>query len=88
LNQAIIQALSDTARTRVTSVYMTGYFLGAASGSTVASVLWPFAGWTGVCVAGFVFLALAAMALRLDSRTASTSPADVGSRPQAPRAAA
>ena len=86
-NQAIIQALSDTARTRVTSVYMTGYFLGAASGSTVASVLWPFAGWTGVCVAGFVFLALAAMALRLDSRTASTSPADVGSRPQAPRAA-
>jgi predicted MFS family arabinose efflux permease len=68
-NHAIVQGLSDTARTRVTSVYMTGYFLGGATGSIVASLLWHIAAWPAVCAAGFVFLALTVAALRLDART-------------------
>ncbi|QXW02319.1 MFS transporter [Rhodococcus globerulus] len=54
-NQNIIYALIPEARSRVNSVYMTTYFVGAAVGSAVGSVVWKGYGWSGVCVAGLAF---------------------------------
>ena len=54
-NQNIIYALVPEARSRVNSVYMTTYFVGAAVGSAVGSVVWKGYGWSGVCVAGLAF---------------------------------
>ena len=64
LNQIRIFALAPDARSRVNSVYLTGYFFGGAVGSLAASLLWPSFGWPGVVVAGVV-AALAGLAVWL-----------------------
>ncbi|WP_022883210.1 MFS transporter [Gryllotalpicola ginsengisoli] len=69
-SQGIIQRLDDRARSRITSVYMTGYFIGAALGSGIAALLWELDGWPAVCAAGFALLVLAAGAWALDLRVA------------------
>ncbi|WP_332455558.1 MFS transporter [Bordetella genomosp. 13] len=51
-NQSAIYRLRPEARSRLTAGYMTSYFIGGASGSLLASWLYPHAGWTGVCVVG------------------------------------
>jgi predicted MFS family arabinose efflux permease len=52
LNQGEIYALRPEARSRVTSVYMTLYFIGGAVGSAASAVLWDAGGWTAVCAFG------------------------------------
>lgn len=52
LNQRIIYDIDAVARNRLNSIYMTFYFLGGALGSAVASFVWTWAGWTGVCLTG------------------------------------
>lgn len=52
-NQARIQQLSETARNRITSVYMVSFFLGGSAGSYLAGISFQHFGWTGVCVVGF-----------------------------------
>ncbi|MCM0620874.1 MFS transporter [Nocardioides bruguierae] len=66
-NQGVIQSLDDAARARITSIYMTGYFLGATLGSAIGVAAWDAGGWTGICVAGFVLLVLAYAAWGLDT---------------------
>ncbi|NLU82754.1 MFS transporter [Rhodococcus sp. HNM0569] len=51
-NQNIVFALEPQARSRMNSVYMTAYFVGAAAGSAVGTTAWRAGGWTAVCVAG------------------------------------
>jgi predicted MFS family arabinose efflux permease len=58
-NQSRIYALKPDARSRVNTVYMVAYFIGGAAGSGVGAVVWPVFGWSGVCVAGVGFAALA-----------------------------
>ncbi|MGW0175165.1 MFS transporter [Rhodococcus sp. NPDC003322] len=53
-NQSVIYTLAPHARARVTSVYMTAYFIGAATGSALGSLAWASAGWPGVCLLGLV----------------------------------
>lgn len=65
-NQNIVYALMPAARSRVNSVYMTTYFIGAACGSAVGSIAWKMYGWTGVCVAGFAFSAATALVWLVD----------------------
>jgi len=60
-SQSAIYRLRPEARSRITAGYMTCYFIGGASGSLLASWLYPHAGWTGVCLAGGA-LSLAALA--------------------------
>ncbi|GAA1293676.1 MFS transporter [Saccharothrix xinjiangensis] len=60
LNQTQIYAYPDAVRARVTTAYMTSYFLGGALGGGLAVLLVQHAGWTGVCVAGGVLALLAA----------------------------
>lgn len=67
LNQARIYTLGESVRSRVTTAYMTAYFLGGAAGSALGAVLYPYAGWGGVCAGGAV-LAVAAIGLWLTDR--------------------
>lgn len=61
-NQSIIFALIPEARNRLNTVYMVSYFVGGASGTFLASLLWNNYGWTGVCAigGGLALIALAA----------------------------
>lgn len=73
-NQNIVYALDPDARSRLNSVYMTTYFVGAASGSALGAVAWSAGGWSAVCLLG-VGLALCAAAvwvvdLRIGAKTA------------------
>ncbi len=70
-NQNIVYALDPDARSRVNSVYMTGYFVGAASGSALGTMAWSVGGWTAVCVLGVGLAALAGVVWALDLRLAA-----------------
>jgi predicted MFS family arabinose efflux permease len=54
LNQSRMFAVSDEARSRLNTAFVTCNFLGGAIGSAAASVLWSTGGWTAVTVAGMV----------------------------------
>jgi predicted MFS family arabinose efflux permease len=49
-HQSVIYRLASHARSRITSVYMTSAFIGAAAGSAIASGSFAIAGWTGLCL--------------------------------------
>ncbi|AOI69452.1 MFS transporter [Burkholderia ubonensis] len=66
-NQSVIYGLAGDARSRVTTIYLTSYFIGGALGSFAASVAFGADGWRGVCAAGAV-LAGALIALWLASQ--------------------
>lgn len=67
-NQSVIYKLAPTARARVNAVYMTGYFVGAASGSALGAVAWSHGGWSATCATGMVLAALACLVLLHDQR--------------------
>jgi predicted MFS family arabinose efflux permease len=54
-NQGLIYRLHAAARNRLTSAYMTVYFIGGALGSFVSGLAFDDGGWTGVCLAGAAF---------------------------------
>lgn len=58
LNQATIYARRPESRGRVTTVYMTFYFLGGMLGSAAASGVYSADGWRAVCALGAGFAAL------------------------------
>lgn len=51
-NQNAIYRLQPEARNRLTSAYMTCYFIGGASGSLASAAAYGAAGWNGVCMVG------------------------------------
>ena len=55
LNQSTIYALRPEARSRLTTAYMTAFFLGGALGSAAAALAFSRFGWTGVAAAGVAF---------------------------------
>jgi predicted MFS family arabinose efflux permease len=54
-NQSQIYKLRPDARSRLTTVYMTSFFIGGASGSAASSAAFALLGWTGVCAVGGAF---------------------------------
>ena len=58
-NQSEIYRLRPDARSRLTAVYMTTYFLGGALGSATSATIYAVAGWSGVAALGAVFVGLA-----------------------------
>lgn len=58
-NQTLVFSLRPEARSRLNTVYMTGYFTGGSIGSVVGGLAWMHYGWPGVCVVGSAFVALA-----------------------------
>lgn len=51
-NQGALYRIRPEARSRLTSGYMTCYFIGGAGGSLLSAWSFNLAGWLGVCVAG------------------------------------
>ena len=58
-NQTLVFSLRPEARSRLNTVYMTGYFTGGSLGSVVGGLAWTHFGWPGVCGVGGAFVALA-----------------------------
>lgn len=58
-NQSEIYRLRPEARSRLTTAYMTAYFVGGAAGSATSAFVYGHAGWAGVCLLGAAFPALA-----------------------------
>jgi predicted MFS family arabinose efflux permease len=58
-NQTLVFSLRPEARSRLNTVYMTGYFTGGSLGSVIGGLAWMHYGWPGVCVVGSAFVALA-----------------------------
>ncbi|QET31300.1 MFS transporter [Burkholderia multivorans] len=58
-NQSLILGLSEAARGRINTVYVTVIFFGGALGSALASYGWSHARWTGVVATGGGMSALA-----------------------------
>ncbi len=54
-NQAVIYNLVGGARSRITSTYMTVYFVGGALGTTVGTTAYGRYGWGGACGAAAAF---------------------------------
>jgi predicted MFS family arabinose efflux permease len=54
-NQSEIYRLRPDARSRLTSAYMTCYFLGGVIGSALASLIYAGSGWSGSCLLGAAF---------------------------------
>jgi predicted MFS family arabinose efflux permease len=61
-NQTRVFGIDVTARSRLNTIYMTLYFLGASLGSFASVALWSRWQWQGVTRLGFVFLGLAVLA--------------------------
>ncbi|BBH69615.1 MFS transporter [Actinoplanes sp. OR16] len=59
LNQARIFEVSHEARSRLNTAYVTGNFLGGATGSAAATILWQAGGWHAVSLAGIVMSVVA-----------------------------
>lgn len=78
-NQSVIYRLDPAARNRITSAYITCYFIGGAVGSSVGATAYAAAGWNGVVAVG---AALAVLALLWTALTVRHEFAD------APRAVA
>lgn len=55
-NQGVIYALRPDARSRLTTVYMTTYFIGGALGSASSAYVYARVGWSGVCLLGAAYL--------------------------------
>jgi predicted MFS family arabinose efflux permease len=73
-NQSEIYRLNPGARSRLTTGYMTTYFIGGAVGSQTGAMMYETFGWIGVCWTGAGFVAVALIAL-LSDVIVSRSPA-------------
>lgn len=67
LNLSVVYNLSDGARARIASVYMTTYFLIGALGSAAGTEAYRYGGWTGVSSVGGAFVALALLVWSRDT---------------------
>ncbi|CAA9448364.1 MAG: Uncharacterized MFS-type transporter [uncultured Pseudonocardia sp.] len=71
LNQNTIYALRAGARARITTVYMTSYFVGGAAGSALGAVAYTAGGWPMACATGGAFAAVALAAWAWDTSRSS-----------------
>ncbi len=58
-NQSEIYKVRPDARSRITTAYMTTYFIGGAIGSATSAATYDAFGWTGVCFLGTGFALIA-----------------------------
>ncbi|MFD2718241.1 MFS transporter [Hymenobacter monticola] len=63
-NQTKIFSLVPEARSRLNTVYMTGYFTGGSLGSIAGGLAWTHGGWPGVCLLGAAFAGAAYLVSR------------------------
>ena len=70
-NQTRIFGLVEGARSRLNTVYMVVYFVGAATGSWLSSLAWSRFGWNGVMVLAIGFIGLTGLRHALGTRVAA-----------------
>jgi predicted MFS family arabinose efflux permease len=58
-NQTRIYGLRPDARSRITTIYMSTYFIGGALGSLLGGFAWETWGWSGVCSCGVILVVIA-----------------------------
>ena len=68
INQSVIYDLLPEARSRLTTIYMTTYFIGGALGSAAGSQAYGRWGWTGASVTAAIFPLLGLAAWLADRR--------------------
>src|ERR1700759_4020412 len=89
INQSVIYDLLPEARSRLTTVYMTTYFIGGAAGSATGSLAYAHGGWTAGSVTGGgcpVLGLVAWLASRAPERALADAQADVSTAATASRA--
>ena len=59
LNQSEIYKLRPDARSRLTTAYMTSFFIGGAIGSATSAAMFSYEGWLGVCALGAIYSVIA-----------------------------
>ncbi|WP_339813123.1 MFS transporter, partial [Zunongwangia profunda] len=57
-NQNIIFSRNPDARNRINTIYMVGYFIGGALGTTTGAYAWEFFQWQGVASLGLIYSVL------------------------------
>lgn len=72
-NQAMIYRVRPEAQNRLTAAYMVFYSIGSAAGSSLSTVAYAHAGWTGVCALG---AAISTIALLFWLATLRATPAE------------
>lgn len=69
-NQNIIFSKNPEARNRVNTIYMVGFFIGGALGTTFGAMAWQYYGWMGVsCLGGILSLILLIIHLIYKNKT-------------------
>jgi predicted MFS family arabinose efflux permease len=82
-NQAVIYDLVGSARSRITTIYMTTYFAGGALGTLAGTTAYDHFGWDGACAAAAGFCGIAVLgwlATRRHERPAPRSAAVAAAR--------
>ena len=69
LNQSVIYTLDQEARSRITTAYMTCFFLGGVVGSASSGYVYQFVGWPGVAWLGGIFGGIAFLYWTTEFRT-------------------
>jgi predicted MFS family arabinose efflux permease len=59
LNQSEIYKLHPEARSRLTTAYITSFFIGGSIGSATSAMIFSKYGWTGVCILGGAYSLIA-----------------------------
>lgn len=72
-NQSRVFSMIPEARSRLNTAYMFAYFMGGAAGSWSASYAWGLYQWSGVCVAGLIFIGISACAYFYGQRRQETN---------------
>ncbi|WP_420008159.1 MFS transporter [Xanthomonas sacchari] len=74
-NQSVIYQLDPAARNRITSAYVTCYFIGGAIGSSLGTAAYAYAGWRGVAIGGAALAVAALLWMGLSVRPGRQAPA-------------
>ena len=77
-NQTKVFSLVPDARSRLNTVYMTGYFTGGSLGSVAGGLAWVHGGWPGVCALGAAFAGAAWLVSRFYGRAGAAASAGMG----------
>ena len=60
-NQSVFYPLRPDARSRLNTAYMTTYFAAGSIGSVLSALVYPYFGWSGVCLLGASFPTVASL---------------------------
>ncbi|KAA8921331.1 MULTISPECIES: MFS transporter [Xanthomonas] len=80
-NQSVIYQLDPAARNRITSAYVTCYFIGGAIGSSLGTAAYAYAGWRGVALGGAALAVVALLWMGLSVRPGRQAPAPAPAAP-------